>query len=92
MPLSHEHQISLLKDILNNQQTDCCGSVAEYEQVERLVKSLMVNMNINDDVKNVLTEIYNYSHTGLSSKDLETHITSHQDNLTQWVEGIDQFS
>ena len=41
MPLSHEHQISLIKDILNNQQTDCCGSVAEYEQVERLVKSLI---------------------------------------------------
>ena len=52
----------------------------------------MVNMNINDDVKNVLTEIYNYSHTGLSSKDLEAHITSHQENLSQWVEDIDSFS
>ena len=92
MPLSHEHQMSLIKDILSNQQTDCCGSVAEYEQVERLVKSLMVNMNINDDVKNVLTEIYNYSQTGISSNNLEAHITTNQDNLTQWVEDIDSFS
>jgi hypothetical protein len=92
VPLSHEHQISLLKDILSNQQTDCCGSVAEYEQVERLVKSLMVNINMNDDVKNILTEIYNYSHIGLSSKDLEAHITSHQENLSQWVGEINQFS
>lgn len=92
MPLSHEHQMSLIKDILSNQQTDCCGSVAEYEQVERLVKSLMVNMNINDDVKNVLTEIYNYSQTGISSNNLESYITTNQDNLTQWVEDIDSFS
>ncbi len=92
MPLSHEHQISLIKDILNNQQTDCCGSVAEYEQVERLVKSLLVNMNINDEVKNTLSEIYNYSQTGISSNNLEAHITSNQDNLTQWVEDIDSFT
>lgn len=92
MPLSHEHQISLLKDILNNQQTDCCGSVAEYEQVERLVKSLMINMNINNDIKNVLTEIYDYSKTGISSNNFEAYITSNQDNLTQWVEEIDSFS
>lgn len=92
MPLSHKDQISLLKDILSNQQTDCCGSVAEYEQVERLVKSLMVNKNIHDDVKPVLTEIYHYSHTGLSSNDLEAHILSHQENLSQWVEEINPFS
>lgn len=92
MPLSHEHQISLLKDILTNQQTDCCGSVAEYEQVERLVKSLMVHMNINDNFKNVLTEIYNYSKTGISSNDLDAHITSNQNNLAHWVEEIDSFS
>ena len=51
MPLSHEHQMSLLKDILTNHQTDCCGSVSECEQVERLVKSLMINMDIDSNVK-----------------------------------------
>ena len=92
MPLSHEHQITLLKDILNNQQTDCCGSVAEYEQVERLVKSLMVNMNINDDIKTVLTEIYNYSQTGINTNNSEDHITTNQNNLSQWVNEMDSFS
>lgn len=92
MPLSHEHQISLLKDILTNQNTDCYGSVAEYEQVERLVKSLMVNMNIQDDAKNVLTEIYHYSQIGMNSNNLEAHITSNQDNLKQWVDEIGSFS
>lgn len=92
MPLSYEHQISLLKDILSNQQMDCCGSIAEYEQVGRIVKSLMVNTNINDQVKNLLTDIYDYSHNGISSKDLEGHITSNQDNLTYWVNEINQLS
>ena len=49
-------------------------------------------MNINDEVKNTLSEIYNYSQTGISSNNLEAHITSNQDNLTQWVEDIDSFT
>ena len=32
MPLQYQDQVSLLKDILTNHQTDCCGSVSEYEQ------------------------------------------------------------
>jgi hypothetical protein len=91
MPLSNENQMSLLKDILTNQQTDCCGSVAECEQVERLVKSLMVNMDIDNNVKTILTEIYDYSQTGIGTADLDAHITSHQDDLSQWVSDIDQF-
>ena len=43
MPLQYQDQVNLIKDILTNQQTDCCGSVSEYEQLERLIKSLMVN-------------------------------------------------
>ena len=46
MPLQYQDQVSLLKDILTNHQTDCCGSVSEYEQLERLIKSLLVNSNI----------------------------------------------
>lgn len=35
MPLNAEHQMNILKDILSNHQSDCCGTVAECEQVER---------------------------------------------------------
>jgi hypothetical protein len=92
MPLSHENQVSLLKDILNDHQTDCCGSVAECEQVERLVKSLMVNNNINQNVKAVLEEIYRYSQSGINSSNLDEYITSQQGQLSDWVSEIDQFS
>ncbi|MFD0051116.1 YtzH-like family protein [Actinomycetes bacterium NPDC127524] len=92
MPLSHEHQVSLLKDILNNHQSDCCGSISECEQVERLVKSLMVNMDVHQNVKNVLEEIYRYSQGGINSGDLDEHITSHKGQLTQWVDDIGEYS
>lgn len=92
MPLSHDDQVTLLKDILNNHQTDCCGSVAECEQLERLVKSLMVNTQVDENVKSILQEVYSYSQLGAQTADLDQHILSNQDNLSKWVNNIDQFS
>ncbi|USK49237.1 YtzH-like family protein [Bacillus sp. CMF12] len=92
MPLGHQDQLNLLKDILSNHQTDCCGSISECEQLERLVKSLMINGDINQNVKKVLEEIYEYSQHGINSSQLDNHIESHQNELSQWVQDIDQFS
>ncbi|WML47264.1 YtzH-like family protein [Neobacillus sp. PS3-34] len=92
MPISHHDQVTLLKDILNNHQADCCGSVSECEQLERLVKSLMVNSNINQNVKTILEEIYEYSQHGAQTADLDSHILSNQGRLSDWVSNIDQFS
>jgi hypothetical protein len=92
MPLNHQDQVNLLKDILTNHQTDCCGSVSECEQLERLVKSLMVNNSINSNVKPILQEIYNYSQNGKYSADLDEHILSNQNNLSAWVDDIGHFS
>jgi hypothetical protein len=92
MPLNHHDQVNLLKDILTNHQTDCCGSVSECEQLERLVKSLMVNNNLDSNVKPILQEIYNYSQNGKYSADLDEHILSNQTNLSSWVDDIGQFS
>ncbi|MEH7331536.1 YtzH-like family protein [Neobacillus drentensis] len=92
MPLSHNDQVALLKDILNNHQTDCCGSVAECEQLERLVKSLMVNTQVDQNVKNILQEVYQYSQYGAGTSNLDEHIQSNQENLSQWVNDIGQFS
>jgi hypothetical protein len=92
LPLNHEDQVMLLKDILSNHQTDCCGSVAECEQLERLVKSLMVNTEVNQNVKSILQEVYQYSQYGAQTADLDEHISSNQENLSTWVNDIDQFS
>ncbi|WP_064092690.1 YtzH-like family protein [Rossellomorea aquimaris] len=92
MPLSSENQMQVLTDILTNHSSDCCGSVSECEQVERLVKSLMVNTHINDNIKPVLQEIYQYSQNGINSSDLSSHITTNQQNLSQWVTNMNQYS
>ncbi len=92
MPLDHQDQVNLLKDILNNHQSDCCGSVSECEQLERLVKSLMVNSSINNEVKTVLQEIYDYSQHGAQTQNLDQHIESNQQRLSEWVSDIDQYS
>ncbi|MBO9130877.1 YtzH-like family protein [Bacillus sp. 165] len=92
MPLNHEHQMEILKDILTNHQTDCCGTVSEYEQLERLIKSLMTNDNVNNEMKNMLPDMYSYSQSGKNASDLDQHITSHQDELSNWLGGMDSFS
>jgi YtzH-like protein len=92
MPLNSQNQMQLLSDILSNHSTDCCGSVSECEQVERLVKSLMVNADIHENVKPVLQEIYQYSQSGISSPDLTNHITTNKHNLSQWVTDMNSYS
>ena len=92
MPLTHQDQLNLLKDILSNHQTDCCGSVSECEQLERLIKSMMIQTNFDQNEQTVLEEIYNYSQKGINSAHLDNHIESYQQELSQWVTTIDQFS
>ncbi|MFC4321128.1 YtzH-like family protein [Litchfieldia salsa] len=92
MSLNHTDQMHILKDILTNHQDDCSGTVAECEQMERLVKSLMVNSNVDQDIKTLLTDIYSYSQQGKYTQHLDAHINEHQDQLSQWISEIDQFS
>ncbi|MGM9924274.1 MAG: YtzH-like family protein [Bacillus sp. (in: firmicutes)] len=92
MPLSQQNRISLLTDILNNHQNDCCGSVSECQQVERLVTALLTNGEVNEQLVPILTEIQKYSHGGQSSADLDNHITSHQAQLSEWVNSVNQLS
>ena len=91
MPISYQDQLNLLKDILQNHQEDCCGSVSECEQIERLVKSLMANENIDQNVKAILNEVYSYGQQGTYVEDLSSHIESHQNHLENWVSSIGDF-
>ncbi|RDU36161.1 hypothetical protein DRW41_14100 [Neobacillus piezotolerans] len=92
MPLNNQDKATVLRDILSSHQTDCCGSVAECEQVERIVKSLMAHTGINQNVKDILQEIYYYGQHGAQSADLDNHIVMNQGHLQNWVDEIDQFS
>lgn len=88
MPITHEHQIALLVDILRNHHTDCCGAISECEQVNRLVELLMTNTNVHNDVKTVLSAVHQYGKDALVAADLNKHIHSHQEQLATWVDEI----
>ncbi|MGD2435078.1 YtzH-like family protein [Bacillus velezensis] len=92
MGLTSEHQVRLLMDILADHQLDCCGTVAEYEQLERVIKSLMANTGLDSNIKNVLEDVYRYSQSGITADSIDTHIQEHQNHLSQWVEQMDSYS
>jgi hypothetical protein len=92
MPINQQHQLEILKDILINHQSDCCGTVSECEQLERLIQSLLANDTINSDVKAMLNDVYYFSQSGKYSPDLDNHISNNQEQLTQWISGMDNFS
>lgn len=91
MPLNHSDQLNMLKDILSEHLSDSNGTVSEYEQMDRLVKSLLDNDGISEEMKQQLQEIQSYSEIGKQSMDSQEHIFENQNNLNQWIEGMDQF-
>jgi YtzH-like protein len=92
MPIQYRDQVSLLKDILSEHQSECCGTVAECEQLERVIKSLIVNSNTDQQVKGILEDIFTYSQAGKNSTSLNQHIESHQEQLSKWIQDIDSYS
>lgn len=92
MPLGYNDQMSILKDILSNHQSDCCGTVSECEQLERLIKSMLGNEITNEQVKNTLYNIYDYSQSAKNTPHLDQHIQTNQQNLSQWVSELDSLS
>ncbi len=92
LPLNHQHQLSILKDILSEHLSEHDGTVSEYEQIERLVESLLNNDLVSNQAKQQLKEIHQYSHIGKESSDSSEYISDHQDDLTQWVDEMNRLS
>lgn len=92
MPLTHLHQLTMLKDILTEHLSDESGTISEYAQLNRLIESLLTNDNVSEDIKSQLHTIKLYSQQGEISTNSEEHIAIHHSIITQWVNEIDNFS
>lgn len=93
MTLNVNNQLTLLHDILEEHQADCCGDVSEYQQIKRLVKSIMANNSVeNDNLLQLLPEIYNYGLQGENVQSLEEHITSNKSSIHNWMSAIQEIS
>jgi hypothetical protein len=91
MTLNVNHQLTLLSDLLDEHQSECCAQVSEYQQIKRLVKSMMANNSITDEqLQQLLPEIYNYGRQGESVQNHEEHILSNKENINNWISTIEQ--
>ncbi|RFA33705.1 hypothetical protein CAI16_13830 [Virgibacillus dokdonensis] len=91
MELNTNNQLTLLIDLLDEHRTDLCGSVSEYQQITRLVNSLMQNSAISDqEIQELLPEIYDYGKNGESSQNMEAHITANNTQLATWIDALHQ--
>ncbi|MDC3415087.1 YtzH-like family protein [Aquibacillus sp. 3ASR75-11] len=90
MSLNVNDQLHVLSDLLSEQSEECCGSISECQQIKRLVQSLMSKHAIQDEqLTQLLPEIYNYGRKGELAQNLDEHITSNQQNLQTWINTID---
>ncbi|MFC4556741.1 YtzH-like family protein [Virgibacillus kekensis] len=93
MTLTIHNQLRLLEDILSEQSEDCCGEVSEYQQIKRLVRSMMASGSITDEqLLQLLPEIYNYGRQGENAHNDAEHITTNREKIDAWVSAIQQTS
>jgi hypothetical protein len=92
MTISSSDQIGLLYDILNNHKVDCCGSISECEQIQRIIQSLLHDPHVSSDIKSTLTDIHQYSLKPKSNNDLDHHIQLHNNHITNWLSSIESYT
>lgn len=90
LPLNIHHQLALMLDILNEQAAYKSGTVSEYEQISRLIQSMMSDPALTDnELKSILPALYDYCKQGAVSTSSEEHITAHKSYLNEWMQTIE---
>lgn len=93
MTLSVNDQLRLLHDLLDEQMIDNTGSIAEYQQIKRLIREMASKDKINDEqLLQLLPEIYNYGRQGEIAQNSSDHIITNTDNIENWKNVIQQFN
>lgn len=93
MPLTINDQLNVLYDLLTEQSEDGCGTVAECQQIARLVHSLQSKLanQPEQNLQDYLPGIYDYSQQSLSDEQMTEHIYNNQANLKHWVSALEEF-
>lgn len=81
--MNYQNQLTLLSDILKNQQEMGFGTPDEFSQMYRLTQSLQEQNNFHPSIQETLTNIANYCENGKCDNTIE---------LNEWVQFIDQLS
>jgi hypothetical protein len=93
MGLTVNDQLTLLLDLLDEQSGESTATHSEYQQIARLVTSMLDNQTIQDnEVLSMLPQIYEYGKQGESASNVTDHITSNKQNIESWISAIDQIT
>jgi len=91
MGLTVNDQLILLLDLLDEQSGESTATSSEYQQIARLVTSMLDNQTIYDNqLLNILPQIYQYGKQGETAANVSDHITNNKQNIKTWISAIDQ--
>lgn len=53
-----------------------------------MIQLMLAKEDLDADIRQLLTDIYDYSQKGTSVHSIDAHIEEHQSHLSEWVENI----
>lgn len=89
MVLTAFDQLNLLNELLEKHKTSNSGSIAEYQEIKSLVQSISTKNKFNDEqLLQLLPEIYNYGLQGELAQSLQEHVSTNKQNIISWTNAI----
>jgi hypothetical protein len=81
--MNYQDQLTLLSDILRNQQQSGFGTADEYSQIQRLVEDLQKQGQLDENMQQTLATIADYCINKSCAQD-----TPHN----QWIQSVDEIT
>lgn len=88
MPIQFHDQLTLLTDILQSQQLECCGTLSECEQLERITQTMLAQPHVNSEIEKTLLEVYAYSQGGQRHENINDYVSEHKEYLSSWINDL----
>jgi len=82
--MNYQNQLTLLSDILKNQQAQKHGTEDEFSQIHRLTEILQTNGQIDENMQEMLSNIANYC--------LNKGDTGNSAHIEHWTQSIDELT
>lgn len=82
--MNYQDQLTLLSDILKNQQAENYGTEDEFNQLKRLAEALQNHTKLNEQMQQTLEEITNYCS--------DKNCNKNHSQIDQWIEAIDEIT
>lgn len=82
--MNYQNQLTLLSDILKNQQKEQYGTEDEYNQIYRLAEALQNQGSLDENMQQTLMSISNYCS--------DRNCLENSAQIEQWIQSIDQIT